>query len=68
MPDHDEYITNNDFNKYSGKIFDERSNHEKLAANMNLDTFEQHGIKNEEKIENMQLFDLSYFLSKKIFW
>ena len=36
-----------------------------LALNKDLGTVEQHAIKNEEKIEKLQMFDLIYFLGRK---
>ena len=40
IPNHDKYITTNDFNKFPGAIFDERSRQPKLETNSDLDTVE----------------------------
>ena len=37
---HDKYITTNDFNKFSGAIFDERLKQENLVTNNDLNTVE----------------------------
>ena len=65
IPDHKKYITTNYFNKFSGLIFAERLKQAKLATIIYLCTCEQCAIKNEEKIEKLQTFNLSYFLGKK---
>ena len=53
IPNHDKYITTNDFNKFSGAIFDERLKTE-LTTNKALNTVEQCPIKNEKKLEKLQ--------------
>ena len=53
IPNHDKYITTNDFNKFSGTIFGERLKTE-LTTNKALNTVEQ-------------TFDLSDFLCKNFF-
>ena len=69
IPDHDKYIPTNDFttNKFSGAIFDARLKQAKLATNIDLNIVKQRTIRNEEKIEKLQTFDLSYFLGKIVF-
>ena len=67
MPGHDRYITTNDFNKLSGVIFDERLKQAKLATTNDLGTVDQGAIKNEEKIEKLQTFHLSFFIGKSYF-
>ena len=69
IPDHEKYITTNDFtaNTFSGSIFDERLKQAKLVTNIDLNTVKRSIINNEEKIEKMQIFDLSCFLGQKIF-
>ena len=66
FPSHSVCITTNSFNKFLGTMFDERSKQAKLATN-SLVTVEQHDNENKEKIENLQMFDLSYFLDKTFF-
>ena len=46
IPNHDKYITNNNFNKFSGAIIDERLKEAKLAPNNYLNTVEQRAIRN----------------------
>ena len=60
---HNKYITNNDFNKFSGAIFHERSKQAKLAA-IDLKNVEQYAIRNEEKTKTLQTFYLSFFVCK----
>ena len=67
IPGHEKYITTNDFNKFLGTIFDERLKQAKLATGNDLNTVVQRAIKNEEKIEKLQTFHLSYFLGKNVF-
>ena len=69
IPDHEKYITTNDFtaNTFSGSIFDERLKQAKLVTNIDLNTVKRSIINNEEKIEKMQIFDLSCFLGQKFF-
>ena len=67
IPGHEKYITTNDFNKFLGTIFDERLKQAKLATGNDLNTVVQRAIKNEEKIEKLQTFHLSYFLGKHFF-
>ena len=62
IANHNKYITVNVFNKFSSTVFDERLKQAKLTTNDDLNTIEQRAIKNEEKIENLITFDLSYFL------
>ena len=66
FPSHSVCITTNSFNKCLGTMFDERSKQAKLATN-SLVTVEQHDNENKEKIENLQMLDLSYFLDKTFF-
>ena len=65
--DQDKYITVNDFNKLLGAIFDQRLKEAKLATNNDFNTVEQHAIRNKKKIEQLQIFELSYFLGKNYF-
>ena len=67
IPGHEKYITTNDFNKFLGTIFDERLKQAKLATGNDLNTVVKRAIKNEEKIEKLQTFHLSYFLGKHFF-
>ena len=64
---HDKYTTTKDFNKFLGIMSNERLHQAKLATNTDFDSVEQCTIKNEEKIENIQTFDLSCFLCKTFF-
>ena len=66
IPNHDKYITTNDFNKFSGTIFGERLKTE-LTTNKALNTVEQCPRKNEKKLEKLQTLDLSDFLCKNFF-
>ena len=43
---HDKYITNNDFNKFSGGIFDERLKQAKLTTYNNINSIERPAIRN----------------------
>ena len=62
IPKLNKYITINDFNKFSGEIFDERLKQAKLATNNDVNTVEQCAIRNEEKIEKIEIFDFKLFL------
>ena len=57
---HNKYITNNDFNKFSGAIFDERSKQAKVAAT-DLKNVEQYAIRNEEKTKNVTNILFEFF-------
>ena len=50
--------------KFSGAIFGKRLKQENGATSNDLNTVKQRAIRNEEKIEKLQTFDLSYFLVK----
>ena len=63
VPEHDKYITANDFNKFSGTIFEERWKQTKLATTNYLCTVEQHAIKMEEKIWKLQTW-FKFFIGK----
>ena len=62
VSDHAKNINTPEFNKFAGLIFDAKSNKANLAKNSNLNTVEQHANKNKDKIEKLQIFDLSYFI------
>ena len=64
---HNKYITTNDFNKFSGAMFEERLKQIKLATNNDLNTVQQNAARNKEKLEKLQTFELSYFHGKKYF-
>ena len=49
ISNHNIYITTNDFNKFSGAVFDERWKQTKLATVIDLNNVEQRAIKNEKK-------------------
>ena len=49
ISNHNTYITTNDFNKFSGAVFDERLKQTKLATVIDLNNVEQCAIKNEKK-------------------
>lgn len=49
-PDDSKYFTTNEFNKFSGKIFDKGLKRAKLETTTHLSTIEQCAVKNEEKI------------------
>ena len=57
---HNKYITNNDFNTFSGAIFDERSKQAKVAA-IDLKNVEQYAIRNEEKTKNVTNILFEFF-------
>ena len=63
VSDHAKYINTPEFSKFAGSIFDAKSNQANLPKNSNLNTAEQHANKNKDKIEKLQTFDLSYFLT-----
>ena len=58
VPNHNKYVTNNNFNKFPGAIFDERLKEAKLATNNCLNTVEQRATRNN-RIGKLQTFDLS---------
>ena len=62
VSDHAKNINTPEFNKFAGLIFDAKSNKANLAKNSNLNTVKQHANKNKDKIEKLQIFDLSYFI------
>ena len=64
---HDKCINSNNFNKFTGAIFDKRSKQVKSAINNDLNTAEQSSIKNEEKMKELETFELSHSLRKKMF-
>ena len=64
---HDKSITTIDFNKFSSAIFDGRLKQAKLSTGINLNTVEQRAIKNEEKIQKLQTFELGCFLGTHFF-
>ena len=61
VPNHDKYITKISFDKHTGAIFDERLKQAKLATIKYLNSVEQRAIRNEKKIEKLQIFDLKLF-------
>lgn len=67
VSNYDKYITANDFNKLLGAIFDQRLKEAKLATNNDFNTVEQHAIRNKKKLEQLQIFELSYFWGKNYF-
>ena len=48
ISNHNIYITTNDFNKFSGAVFDERLIQTKLATVIDLNNVQQRAIKNEK--------------------
>ena len=48
----------NDFKEFLSAIFNERLKQAKLTTNNGLNTDSEHAIKNEEKQEKLQTFDL----------
>ena len=49
IPDHSVYVTTNNFNKFSGTIFDGRLKQAKLATKKDLGTVEQRAIENKKE-------------------
>ena len=49
IPNHSVYICSNNFNKFSGIIFDERLKWPKLATKHDLNPVKQYAIKIEKK-------------------
>ena len=58
------HITTNDFDKFSGTVFEKRLNQASLAINKDLDAVLS---KMRKKIEKLQIFYFSYFLGKSHF-
>ena len=57
MPNDDRYITNNNFNRFSGVVLLERLKQAKLATNNDLNTVEKCAIKMRKKTtENYKYF------------
>ena len=48
-PDYTKYITDNEFNKFSGEIFDAKLKKPKLVANADLVNVEQRVIENKKQ-------------------
>ena len=67
IPDHAKYITTFESNKFAGSVFDTKLKQANLATNNDLNTVIQRAAKNKEKIEEMKMFDLNYFLIKNFF-
>ena len=60
MPNDDRYITNNNFNRFSGVVLLERLKQAKLATNNDLNTVEKCAIKIRKKNNRkLQIFHLS---------
>ena len=59
IPNHCKYTATNDFNKFSGIVFDERLKEAKTATNKDLGTDEQRATETENNIEKLQSFDFS---------
>ena len=62
--DDSKYITADEFNKFSGEIFDERLKQGKLVTTNDLNTFNQLATKNEVKIEKLQTYNSSILIGK----
>ena len=65
FPGHDKHNTTSEFDKLAGSIFDTKLKHANLATNSDVNTVEQCTNKTKNKMEKVQTFNLSYFLSKK---
>ena len=61
------YFTTSNYNTFTSKIINEKIKQANLTTNIDFNTVSQRAIKNEEKIENLNIFDLSYFIGKNIF-
>ena len=68
IPTQDQYITTNDLNTFSGKLFDERLKQMNLAWKKYVNAISQQTTKNEEKIEKLNIIDLSYLFANFYCW
>ena len=58
---HDKYIATQEFSKLITDNFAARWKEAKSATTTDLNTAEQHVIKNEEKLRKLKTFDASFF-------
>ena len=61
LPDYAQYITDLEFNRFVGFIFEAKLNQSNLAINNNVHAVSQCSHENKEKIKKLQTLDLSYF-------
>ena len=63
IPNHNKYITTSEFNTFTSKIYDMKLKQANLAVDSDQNAVLQRGNKDKEKMEKLQKFDLSHFLS-----